>query len=160
MAATVNNAGLASIKIDAGSGLTLLGYTRNGADVSEDAYMTDVPGDENGGDEGPPIEIQIMGETARVRLELTKWDTTVADLIRARVRAATAGTPPTAGTMLFSGTKYFRLLVHGVALPQNFPVAIPRAPIEINKGTKFATLVIEFECHKDSNGVLYNSTTT
>lgn len=160
MAATVNNGGLASIKVDYGSGLALAGYTRNGADISEDVNMTDVPGDENGGDEGPPIEIQIMGETARVRLEMTKWDATVIAAIKARIRGGTAGTPPTAGTMIFSGSKDFRLLVHSVNLPFNFPRAVPRSAIEMNNGTKYATMVIEFTCYKDANGVLYNQTTT
>lgn len=160
MATAVQNGGLATIKVDYGSGLAILGYTRNGADESEDSYMTDVPGDENGGDEGPPIEIQIMGETARVRLELTKWDATVLAAVRSRTKGGTDGTPPTAGTMLFSGSKDFRLLIHSVNLPHNFPRAIPRATIEINNGTKFATVVVEFECHKDANGVLRNATVT
>ncbi len=160
MAAAVQNGGLATIKVDVGAGLVTLGYTRNGADESEDSFMTDVPGDENGGDEGPPIEIQMMGMIARVRLELTKWDTTVAAAIRARLKSATDGTPPTPGTMIFSGAKDFRLLIHSVSLPHNFPRAIPRSAIEMNNGTKYATLVIEFECHKDANGVLRNATTT
>ena len=56
-------AGLAPIKVDG----ELLGYTRNGADTTKEAYWLDVPGDENGGDDGPPIDVQYLGEIARVR---------------------------------------------------------------------------------------------
>ena len=68
MANLVHVAGLALIKISfGGSGYLELGYTRNGADITHEGFFLDVPGDENGGDEGPPIEIQFLGEIARVR---------------------------------------------------------------------------------------------
>ena len=74
MAVAVQVAGLATIKIAAavGSPLYTLGYTQNGAFITTEGYTVNVPGDENGGDDGPPIEIQSLGETARVRLEFTK----------------------------------------------------------------------------------------
>jgi hypothetical protein len=39
-----------------------------------------------------------------------------------------------------------------------FPFAIPRSPIEFNKGSKFARLMLEFECHQ-SGGILWDETT-
>lgn len=164
MAISVQNAGAVLVKIDdgAGGGLQSLGYTRNGADTTKEAFFVDVPGDQNGGDEGPPIDIQYMGEIARVRLELTKWDSTVAALVSARVSAATDGQPATAGTFMFAQTKYCRLVLDGggafTSLDMNFPLAIPRMPIELNRGTKFGILVCEFECHKNASGVLHNTT--
>lgn len=161
MAVEVVVCGLAIVKIQVPAGsLETLGYSRNGVTVSEEAHHLDVPGDENGGDEGPPVDVQILGETARVRLELTKIDTAVADKIRARVAAGTAGTPPTAGTLMFGGSKAIRLLIHSTTSPINFPRAFPRNAIELNRGTKYSTFVCEFECHKDGSGVLYNSTTS
>jgi len=162
MAATVNVPGAALIKIDAGqgSGLETLGYSINGVDVTEESYFSNVPGDQNGGDEGPPIAIQYFGETARVRMELSKWDTAVADKIRAKLSSSTAGAIATAGTLLDgSVANDFRLLIVPTSLPINFLFAIPREPIELNRGTKFARLVINWECHAVS-GVLYNTTTS
>ena len=164
MAITVNVAGLATIKAGTGASgaLESLGYTMDGARITSEGYTTNVPGDQNGGDEGPPVEIQYLGETARVRLEMTKWDTAVQAKLEARFKGGTAGTPPTAGSLMFAGGGYFRLLIHSPATPRNFICAsLLKQPIEINKGTKFSRLVLEFECYKDpTTGVLYNSTIT
>lgn len=159
MASTPRVAGAAQIKVGTGSdgALEELGYTRNGADIADEAYWLDIPGDENGGDAGPPIEIQYIGQTARVRLELTKYDTAVADKIACRVRGGTVGQPAAAGTLVFANSYDFRVLVNSPSYPQNFTRCVPRAPIEINKGTRFAVLVLEFEAYKDGNGVLYNA---
>lgn len=164
MAATVQNAGAVAVKIDdgQGGGIQTLGYTRNGADTTKEAFWVDVPGDENGGDEGPPIDIQFLGEIARIRLELTKWDSAVAALVTTRVAGTTDGTPTTSGTFMFAQTKTVRLILDGggafTNLDANFPRAIPRMPIELNRGTKYAILVMEFEAHKNASGVLHNQT--
>jgi hypothetical protein len=69
MTATPQNHGKATIRVNTGSAgvLETVGYTRNGADLTTEGFWIDVPGDENGGDSGPPIEIQYVGEMARVR---------------------------------------------------------------------------------------------
>lgn len=157
MAVQVQVAGLASVKLDG----DLIGYTRNGVDVTKEAFWIDVPGDENGGDDGPPVDIQYLGEIARVRLELTKWDEAMADKIRARLKGETAGTIPTPGTLMAAGSKTYTLTIDCVdtTLVRHFYHAIPRMPIEMNRGTKFSTLVCEFECHKDgTTGLLYTDT--
>jgi hypothetical protein len=164
MAETINVAGLASVLVGAegvsmGS-MSTLGTTQNGVTMVFDSYQENVPGDANGGDAGPPIDVQVFGETARVRCEFSKWDTTVADTIRARVSGGTAGTPPTAGSLMFQSSLSFRLLINAASSPINFLRAIPRMPIELNKGTRFSVLVIEFECHKNAAGVLWNRSTS
>jgi len=136
-----------------------LGYTGQGADVQNQGFFLDVPGDENGGDAGPPIDIQYMGEIARIRLELTKWDSAIAAKIQTRLLAGTAGTPGTAGTLMFSGSKTVRVLLSTTSGPMNFPRCFLRNPWEINKGTKYSRLVLEFEAHKDGSGILYNAVT-
>jgi hypothetical protein len=162
MAQQVHIAGAALIKVGTGSAGALeeLGYTRNGANIRPEGYFLNVPGDQNGGDDGPPIEVIYMGETARVRIELTKFDSAIADKIACRVRGGTAGTPAAAGTAMFAGDYTVRVLVSTTNAPINFLRCIPREPVEINKGTKFSTLVFEFEAHKNAAGVLYNAVTT
>ncbi len=44
-----------------------LGYTEDGADVVRNPFWAEVKGDQNGGTEGPPIDIQWLGETATIR---------------------------------------------------------------------------------------------
>jgi len=160
MPAAVNVFGPAAISVDVGSGLTALGYTRQGAEIRDQAFWIDVPGDQYGGDQGPPIDVQYLGEIARIRLELTKWDETVATNLRARLAGDTEGQPGTPGTLMFGGSKCSRLLINPTTGPWNFPRAFLRDVWEMNKGTKYSTLVLEYEAHKDANGVLYNAVST
>lgn len=157
MALAVHVAGLTTVKVEFSSGgLQTLGYSRNGVDITYEGYHLDVHGDENGGDDGPPIEVQYMGEKANVRLELTKFDRAVADLCTSRLDGADPGEPGAAGTLMFGANKMFRLLLDSPDRVRNFPWAFVRGSIEENQGTKFTTLVMQIECHKDSTGVLFD----
>ena len=166
MAITVNVAGLATIKIAAGGALQDFGYTMDGARITTEGFTVNVPGDENGGDEGPPVEIQYLGEIVRVRLEMTKWDVSVGNVLSARFKGGTAGVPVAAGSLVFSAGGYFRLVISAANAPWNFPCAtLIKQPIEINAGTKYSKLLVEFECYKNPSagngadaGVLYNTT--
>jgi hypothetical protein len=161
MAKVPHVAGAALVKVGFGSALEELGYTRDGADTRQEAHFRDIPGDENGGDDGPPIEIQYLGETCRVRLELTKFDSVVANKITARLNDATPGAIPTAGSLMFAGNKFQRVCLVCPNEPVNFPCCICREPIELNKGTKYSTLVIEFVAYKHpTTGILFNSSIT
>ena len=131
-----------------------IGYTRNGADVTLEGFFIDIPGDAHGGDDGPPIDVQYLGEMARVRVELTKYDAAQAQsLIYERFPASAAGVPVnTPGNSLFKQDSQFReLVLSSASRTMTFHAAFARAPIEVNKGTKFSTLVCEFECHYGEN---------
>lgn len=162
MAKQPHYAGAALIRVDTASANALedLGYTEDGAQISIRQYTLDVPGDENGGNEGPPIDVQHLGETAEIRLTMTKWEASVADKIAARLYGGTTGTPGTPGTMMFNESKTYRLVVHTTTTPFNFPRVIFKDAIEINKGTKFSRFVIVATAYKNASGVLYNSTTS
>jgi hypothetical protein len=167
MAMTVQVAGLSLVRVatTVGGALADFGYTQDGVRITTEGHAINIPGDENGGDEGPPIEIQMLAETARVRLEMTKWDATVAGLLKART-TGTAGAAKTPGRLVFTNGDYIRLVIANANDPWNFPCAtLVRTPIELNAGTKFSRFVCEFECYKNpaaSNGaaigVLYNQT--
>jgi len=147
---------------DSKNTLKTLGYTTNGADLVFDGFYVNVPGDENGGDEGPPIEVLMLGMIARVRLELDKYDTAVIDAINARYWAnpvPTVGTPPTVGIMMFANDYTFRLKVTTTVRTYDFPRAFTRGPIEMPRyGSKYSMVVCEFECHKNAWGVLFTLT--
>lgn len=162
MSKIVNVAGPALIQVDTGAANALedLGYTANGAEIEFRGFFGDVPGDENGGESGPPIDVQYFGEIAVVRLELTKYDAAILDKLVCRLYGGTAGTPGTAGTLMFNDSKTYRLLIKPTTLPFNFPRAIYRGSRVVNRGTKFSREVCEFECHKNASGVLYNTTTS
>jgi hypothetical protein len=161
MAVTVNVAGPVAVSVGTGSANALesLGYTRDGAHITEDAAYIDVPGDQNGGDAGHPIDVQILTTIHRVRLELTKYDTAIAAKLEPRIKGGTQGVPPTAGTLMFAGDKCWRLLLNCTTGPRNYLKAFLRNAIELNKGTRFSTLVLEFECHPEG-GYVWNTTTS
>lgn len=161
MAVAVITTGPAYVSVGTGvaGALEALGYSINGVEIFENVFMGDVPGDQNGGDEGPPIDIQYFGQVDRVRMELSKYDQAIADKIRPRLLGGSAGTVGTPGTLVAGGAVYYRLLINPTTLPRNYLAAVPREPIEVNRGTKFSRLVLEFECH-NFTGTLWNTTTT
>ena len=157
----VNGPALVRIAPAATGVLADLGYTRNGAQLSFEQKIVEIPGDENGGDDGFPIEYQLMGEMCRVRLEFTRWDESVANLLFKRgINAATLGTPSAVGTLVFSNVYDLRLLISATLSADiyNFPRAVALQPIDINKGTKFSSLICDFWCFKSAAGVLWNTT--
>lgn len=164
--------GACEVKVDTGSARALqsFGWTANGAQVTRRRLTVDIPGDQNGGDDGVPIDIQEMGGFYTVRLEMTKWETSIEAKIRTLVNqqgsgafaSLVLGTVPTPGSLIVSNSAYFRLLLLPTdsARAMNFLAAIPRDdPYEINKGTKFSRLVLSFTCYPIS-GVIWNTTTT
>ena len=158
-------------KISVGTGddnaLEVLGYSIDGVQIQEVSRTADVPGDQNGGTEGPPIDVQFFGQIHEVSFDLSKFDLAILNKLRPVVKGGTAGTVSQPGTLL-SGNS-FRLLLapdnvdaNGDAVinnPRNYLIAIPREPITINKGTKFTRVRMSFQCHAAS-GVIYNATTT
>ena len=154
----VQVAGLATIKVAEGTSLAfeVAGYTDNGATIRFEAFHGDVPGDENGGDQGPPVEVQYFGEIAHIRLALTKQVKAVIDKIAARVAGAAAGVVADAGTLMFKDENAYGLLIDTPTDPYYFPVAIPRGAREVNRGTVFERHILELTAYKNSAGLLYS----
>ncbi|MCC7424821.1 MAG: hypothetical protein IT428_31505 [Planctomycetaceae bacterium] len=161
MAEQVNVAGAVQVKVGTGSASALesLGWSVNGIDISEDVFTGDVPGDQNGGDQGPPIEVQIFGEIHRIAIDLSKYDPAIAAKIQAKYKGGTAGTTATPGSLFFAGSTYYRVLLLGSNFTRNYPYCLVRQPMSINVGTKFSVQRIIFDAHSISN-TLWNTTTT
>lgn len=162
MAEQIHVPGACLIKVNTGAAnaLELLGYSENGVFITEETYFGDVPGDQNGGDEGPPIDVQYFGEIHRVRMELSKWDSAIAAKVLPVLKGGTEGAVGTAGSLMAAGSLAYRLLLHTTNLPRNYLLAFLRGqPKEINKGTKYSRLVLNWECHA-SSGTIYNTTTS
>lgn len=163
MAATINVAGLASCNFDTGTSnaLELLGYTRNGVEITDNGYFLDVHTDLDGGDDGPPSDSQYLGGTCTIRMEFTKYDDAVRAKIDTRLYGGTSGTNGAAGTLMIQGAKTFRVCIFTPTTPYNFPICMLRDPIDLNKGTKYSTLVIIATAYRNSStGVVRNSTTS
>jgi hypothetical protein len=165
MALAIQVPGAALIKTGTGaaSALESLGYSINGVEISQELLSEDVPGDQNGGEGGPPLDIQAYGTIARIRMELSSWDFTVAGKIRSQLNTIANGTSPVPGSLIFGNSYHYRLLILPTvsADAMNFLQAVPRDPVAINLGTKFARLVIEWIAYPPvGGGALFNTTTT
>ena len=141
-----------------GGSLEELGYSENGVEITEQVFTGDVYGDQNGGDQGPPIEVQYFGEIHTIRLTLTSWDEAVMDKIRKTTAAATLGVNLTPGTLLLE-SHGFRLLLNSPSVPRNYLRVLFREPKEINKGTKHSKAILVATAYKNASNVLYNQIT-
>ncbi len=146
--------------------LKKLGECLDMADVEDRAYWNPVPGDRYGGPQGPPIDIQYLGSICVVRMELSRWDTAVWDLLKKRQVVTTAGTIALTDVGKVMLANYgFRLLLSTTTRPLNFPAVILRDSAQFAMGTKFTSLALSFECHRcqtpvGREGILYDSTIT
>src|SRR5690606_1091547 len=114
----------------------------SGVEITEQAFMYDVHGDEQGGDVGPPIDIQYMGEVHAIRATMTKYDEDVLNKVRVRLRGGTVGRTGTPGSLLFAGNLFYRLLINSPLRPRNYPRVVFREAFEVNKGTKHSKAVV------------------
>jgi hypothetical protein len=160
MAEAVQVAGLVTVKVGTGAqgGAETLGYTRDGVTLIDEVLTLDVPGDAYGGPDGPPIDIQYLGEICRVRMELTKYDIAVAAKLEAKLSGGTAGTESDAGTLLFAGSGTVNLVLDPAeGAGRNYARAtLCKTPVEVNRGTKFSTLILEFTCYADGDGKVWD----
>jgi len=154
MAQAVQVSGLVTVKITVpGGSIQTLGEQSDMTEIREQAFFHNVPGDRNGGPQGPPIEVQWLGSIAIIRCDLSSWDATVVDSLRKRAVNATLGTTiQTEVGKLMLDSNGIRLTLDCATRPLNFPCCIVREPIQYGKGTKFSTMAVEFEAHKKPSG--------
>lgn len=163
MAIQPQTAKAALVRIDAnqGAGIESLGYGREGVELEHEAFWEDVFSDRRGGSNGTPIDVVYLSESGRVMLELSEWEESVLDKIRARIAGGTAGTLGTSGTLMFTeSNKTFRVIIASTTEPRNYTRCIPRGVWTINKGTKHSRCVIAFDCYENASAVLYNESTS
>lgn len=160
MAETIQVDGVATITVGTGTAgaLETLGKSIDGVQITEFNATYDVYGDEGGGPEGVPIDCQDMGEWHVIRMLLTKYDEAVINKLRAIFRGGTAGAARTKGGLFGAGSGAFRVVLHSVLRPRNYPTCIFKEPREVNKGTKHSQAQVIFTAY-DWSGVLYDSTT-
>lgn len=161
MAIAIIVPGYSTCKIQTVNGsLSSLGICRNEPEVALEPYWYPIFSDDNGGEQGPATEFQLLGITATIRLRLSKFDVANANLLDAFISDATAGQPAAAGDLLFTGNNYFRLLLYNANYPINFPMTQLVGPSDRAYGTKAQERVLEFKAFKNAAGVLFNSSTS
>lgn len=154
--------GACEVKIASGSGsLETLGYTADGARVTVNPYSIDVPSDREGGESGPPRDVQFVGVDAEIYLELTEWEASVGNKIMALIPTLTLGTwADSLIGQLYRTTsnQTTRICLDTPTTPWNFPTCIIRNAFEINRGVRHSRLIVRATAYRWSSGVLFNNT--
>lgn len=133
--------------------LKQLGHSTDGISVSERTFYDDIHGDRNGGQSGPPVEIQFLGKIASIRLRLSTFNRLCAEQLRTRGGVvANAGRIDQCeiGKFLLHPGRAMRLTLH-TKLPEdtmNFYACILRDAVEHNMGTKHTEYHFAFEAHR------------
>lgn len=170
MAEAVQVFGAARIILDTGDSNALenLGYTDEGVFVREVPRSEDVPGDQNGGGAGIPIEVQYFGAEHFVNFTLTKFDLAVFKKVLARMNTSAAkgapGTQVAAGTLMSTGL--FRLLIKSdlyhattnALACRNYVAAIPLGEISTNYSVKYGRASMQWRCLPNASLVTWNTT--
>ncbi len=163
MATAIIYDGAAQVFLAGGAtNLSEIGYTKNGVTISQDNYYNPVPCDLFGGQPGPEIDNQALGITANIRLDLTKFDWAVVELIQKLTNDGTLGSFLLAseGQLMVQEGKAWRVLIKTPVRPYNFPICIVTA-FEQNKAVLYKNPFITFKAMRDpSTGLLWNTTTT
>lgn len=163
MAIAISVDGPCNVKVDTGTSNALeqLGYSADGIDVELEPFNLDVPGDQNGGGDGIPIDVQHFNSVARFTMELTKFDEAIYAKIANMVNdlgVTAAGTQVvSAGALYAANSNGFRVLLQPTNRPVNFLLCIPQK-ISRNKSSKYTRCTIEWLAYPVS-GFLWNETT-
>lgn len=146
-------------------------------------FFNDVPGDSNGGPQGPPIERQALGRIVQISINLSTWSQKVRYWVERQNMYSVNGAVNDweVGTPLLQYHRFRLLIVPArnnkltAADPVdksedwftfNFPTVLMSSPIECGQGTKFSSLSFTLEAHRgpaidDTNrGVIWNRDVT
>lgn len=131
-------------------------------------FFNDIPGDSQGGPQGPPIERQSLGRIIQLSFNLSTWSQRVRYLLENQnnvysvpgaVKDYEVGAPLLqyhSFRLLIVGTRDNRMTA-GVPADKsddyftfNFPTVLMSSPIECGQSSKFSTLSFTLEAHKTS----------
>lgn len=144
--------------------LQQLGHATDIIDIANRPFYLDVPGDRNGGPQGPPINIQFLGRIVVVSFALSSYDVDVCDVVEKLAVENTSGLIEQSMIGQFvMESRAMRLLLHTLDPDdtRNFWCAIPREPIRMGFGTKYNEKMFVFECHRPpcssvADGILWD----
>ena len=139
-----------------------LGISEDMVEIEERAFWHNVPGDANGGPQGPPIEVQWLGATHLIRCVMSTWDETHLDTLRQRQVNTAFGVMAASevGTLMLNQNA-LRIILDSPTRPLNYPTCIVREAIAFPMGTKYSAATVIFEAHRDpAQGLLHNTDIT
>ena len=167
----------------AGATLYWFGEQMDDTSIVTREFFNDVPGDSNGGPQGPPIERQALGRIVQISINLSTWNQTVRYWVERQNMYSVNGAVQDweVGTPLLQYHRFRLLIVPArnnkmtVAAPAdksedwfcfNFPTVLMSSPIECGQGSKFSSLSFTLEAHRGpaiddaTRGVIWNRDVT
>ena len=141
------------------NGCMSLGTATDSIQITERGYYHDVPGDLNGGQQGPPIDIQKLGEVHTVNIRMSSWNQTSVQLLEQWYHSHRGIVEQDeVGQLMFNSRVSARLLLETSDLldTRNYWNAIMREPKSFSIGSKYTEQSLTFECHRvrcGENGV-------
>lgn len=123
-----------------------LGYSRDGVPIRIEPKWIDIQSDDYGGAAGAPSDIQLAGALCIVTAELTKYSKADCHALTSFYKGGSAGVLPVIGSLIRQNSYHAALLLDGVNEDWTFSTAVIRQAIEVNKGTRYSTLVCGWEC--------------
>lgn len=143
-----------------------LGYSEDGFTITEQPLTVDVFSDRNGGTQGEPIDVQLMGKVAIIRGRITDFNMTTMSRLRqvATKTLLAPGRVPTAGMLLFNEGEEFRLLLQGtkdtaalsaaapaeepdILTPMNFNRVLFRDAWDIQSGSRVLSIELSMKAY-------------
>lgn len=156
----VNVAGPVGIWVDTGSAHALehLGWSQDGIQIQEIPFVEGIPGDQNGGNSGPPIDYQLFPGQHRIIIDLNKYSSAVLAKIALRANPAEA-VSASVGMLLACSDQLFRVLLYSSTgnFIRNYPYCVAIDPIDANYGSKYTRTQLVFTANT-VNGVIWNTT--
>lgn len=134
--------------------LVSLGTAHDQIQVTERKFWHEAKSDAGGGQNGPPQELQYLGEIHVVRMRLAGWTGSSVALLR-KLTNTTLGTIDQAQVgafMLTSSSVRLLLDTPSAGDAMNYWCAMPEQPMEIGVGTKYSEWDIQFTCHRPPCG--------
>ena len=156
-------AGPIEIWVDTGASRAaeFLGWSANGVQIEEIGFHSPVVSDENGGDQGVPVDYQFFGRQHRVTCELSKLQKLVLGKVEQRYNAANIGAgEASVGMLLGCLDVTYRLLLKSTTgnFIRNYLAAVALDPIERSPvGSQYTRARVSFTCNPVA-GVLFNTT--
>jgi hypothetical protein len=157
--------GRADVFVDSGASNALekIGYCQDGVRIDYQPFKIPVPCDDMGGSEGPPTDVQLLGEIAHIQMEFTRWNLSIAKKVMARLKGQTYGQQfgtlnsiqYAPGALMIGSGLYFRLLIKTPTDPKNYPCVIFEEPHSLSLSTKFSSLLLTgtaYPVPQDSTG--------
>lgn len=168
MAAQIFVPGLIKVSVAPASGspLQTLGYCSDGVHIREELRLRPVYGDEGGGAEGVPVDIQYLGQYHILRFELYRFEGAVLESVlkafstnqyKLRNKAFDPGWMMRQGGdhyQLELRTEY-RVITADPVFKRLYPAAVLTGAPEYGVGVHEMRTVFEFTCYPDASGTIF-----